>query len=148
MSTSRETICAALLATLAAASGVTVASRRFVPFDEVGTSDFPYLILMQDRETVDASMRQAGGSPAVHKLEFKALIYAMGDGTEQAIPATALNAMVDGIEAALTPVGMLRQQNLGIPAIQWAVISGPIEYDGSAFGNVGIAVIPLEVLFT
>ena len=144
----RETIASTLLTFLATASGVTASSRRFTAFDEVATGDYPYLILMQDREVIDPSQQQAGAFVAEHRMQFKVLLYALGDGTEQAIPATAMNNMLDAIETALRPVGMLRTQNLGLNYVLWTVINGTIEYDGGAYGNYGVAVIPIEVAYS
>ena len=144
----RETIASTLLTTLAAAAGVTTSSRRFTPFDEVAPTDYPALILLQDKDIIDPAMREAGATVATHRMQFKILLYAMGDGTEQAVPAMALNTMCDAIEAALQPVGMARVQQMGIPAVLWTTISGPIEFDGAAYGNYGIAVIPIEVAYS
>jgi len=144
----RETIASTLLTFLANAAGVTAASRRFTPYDEVASGDYPYLILMQDREIIDPSQQQAGAFVAEHRMQFKVLLYALGDGTEQAIAATGLNNMLDAIETALRPVGMLRTQNMGLGYVLWTVINGPIEYDGSAYGNYGVAVIPIEVAYS
>ena len=148
MSGPRETIATTLLALLSEATGVNVATRRFTAFDEVAPGDFPYLILMQDQEQVDTNIREAGATIALKKIAYKVLIYASGDGTENSIPATALNNMIDAIEAALTPVGFANLQQLGLPYVRWALLKGPIEYDGSAFGNVGVAVIPIEVAYS
>ena len=144
----RETIASTLLTFLANASGVTVASRRFTAYDEMAPGDYPALILMQDREIIDPSQQQAGAFVAEHRLQFKVLLYALGDGTEQAIPATAMNNMLDAIETALRPVGQARSQNLGLNYVQWTVINGTIEYDGGAYGNFGVAVIPIEVAYS
>lgn len=145
---SRESITVALKALLATATGVAASSRHFDNYDEVAPGDYPYLILLQDRETIDPAMQQMGGRPAIHRLQFKVLLYALGDGTEDTVPATALNGMIDAIEAALMPVGAPQRQTLGIANVQWAVINGPIEYDGGAYGNYGIAVIPVEVAYS
>jgi len=144
----RETIVTTLLNLLDAASDVTVSSRQFKAFDEVAQGDFPYLILLQDREIFDTTMPEMGAAIGLHKMQFKVLLYALGDGTEDALPATALNNMVDSIEGALRPLGLARTQNLGLPYVNWAFINGPVEYDGSAFGNFGIAVIPIEVAYS
>ena len=147
MTAMREPIATGLLALLAAATGVVVASRRFVPWDEVATGDLPYLILMQEREEFDVELVKAGGTPIIKRLQFKAIIYTNGDGTENSLPATSLNAMVDAVELVLRPVGFATFQRLGLSWVQWTVINGPIEFDGSAYGNLGMAIIPIEVAY-
>lgn len=143
----RENIGTALLATLAAAAGVAVASRRFTPIDEVAPGDMPYLILLQDQETEDNAFYAAGGQTSLKKLHFKALLYALGDGTENSLPITQLNNMVDAIETALRSKAPIQQQ-LNVAGIQWASINGTISFDGGSYGNLGVALIPLEVAFT
>lgn len=143
----RETIAKTLLLFLSNAAGVTAYSRRYTALDEVADGDFPYLILLQDREQIDTAMEQAGATIGLHRFQFKVLLYALGDGTENAIPATQINNMVDAIEAALR-APYAKSQTLGLSFVQWAVINGPIEYDGSAYGNHGIAVIPIEVAYS
>ncbi|GEM_PF-5556369 len=145
----RETIASTLLTTLATAAGVSASSRHFTAFDEVAAGDYPYLILMQDREIIDPTMQQGGSPAAEHRMQFKVMLYAIGDGTENTVPATQLNNMLDAIEDALRPRGLQsRYQTLGLSYVMWTVINGPIEYDGGAYGNFGIAVIPIEVAYS
>jgi len=145
---SRESIVTGLLAALAAATGVTVATRSYKHFDEVSPGDMPYLILAQDMEVPDPTMQQAGAFVSLKKMQLTVLLYVMGDGTEASVTATPLNNMIDAIETALLPIGQSRTQTLGITGVQWVTVSGPIHYDGSAFGNTGVAVIPIEVCFS
>jgi hypothetical protein len=68
-------------------------------------------------------------------------------GDPYVAPATVLNPLVDGVEAALLPLAATGLQNLGLPAmVQHAYIAGKIETDEGVLRDQAVAIIPVEIL--
>ena len=62
-------------------------------------------------------------------------------------PATVLNPLIDGVEAALAPLPATGVQNLGLPAmVQHAYIAGKIETAEGVLRDQAVAIIPVEIL--
>ncbi len=130
----REPIYAALFAALASAAPFVTASRRLRHWSDVGPAEQPALFVAQRRK----------GLPPKWTLALEVFIYvhAPDDVTP---PASALNPLLDAVEAVLAPADPAAAQTLG-GLVEHAWIAGKIETDEGVLGGQAVAIIPIEVL--
>jgi hypothetical protein len=137
-----EPIYEGLKALMARAPSLKLVSRRLRHFTQVSSSEHPALFITQKGEqTVNTK-----GQPTKWHLKMDVYLYVhVGDDME-AVPSTALNAVLAEIRALLVPhpVAGVPDGLQGLVSHAW--IGEEIElFDGVA-GAQAIAVIPLEVL--
>lgn len=138
----REAIWNAVLAKLAATVGAKSASRRFVPFDQIPAESQPALFLAQTHET----HKQHTGRPAILRLKADLFLYTNRGGNDQILPSTALNTMLDALDAALAfdDVAMGRCTLGGIVQHAW-IYEDTIIAEGQE-GAQAVAIVPIEIL--
>lgn len=143
----REAITTALWARISAISGVKTTGRRLRHFSEVDPTEMPAIFLGVDNATAD----QERGRKASWDLKFSVYVYcheaaAIG-------PSSALNGIVDAIDAALQITGAEFKpgQTFG-PTTLGGLVSHAwmttVETDEGSLGDLGVAVCSIEVLAT
>lgn len=134
----REPIYSALFALLSAAASFATASRRLRHWSDVGPAEQPALFVVQKSETAE----RKAGLPAKWRAAVDVYVYVHAPD-ETTAPATALNPLLDAIEAALASQGVV--QTLGdLAAHAW--IAGKIETDEGVLGGQAVAIVPVEIL--
>jgi len=139
----REPIYAALFALVADAANFVTTSRRMRHWSGLTPAEQPALFMRQKAELASVA---ALGAPSVWTLAVELYVYAHVSNPYVA-PATVLNPLVDGVEAALAPLPATGIQNLGLPAmVQHAYIAGKIATDEGLLRDQAVAIIPVEIL--
>jgi hypothetical protein len=139
----REPIYAALFGLVADAANFDTTSRRMRHWSGVTPAEQPALFMHQKAERASVA---ALGAPTVWTLVVEIYVYAHASNPYVA-PATVLNPLIDGVEAALAPLPATGLQNLGLPAaVQHAYIAGKIETDEGVLRDQAVAIIPVEIL--
>ena len=116
--------------------------------DALAEQDMPALYLIELSELHDY---RGSDQPALIVFNCEAWIYTKVGATENAIPATMLNVLIDGIERALyptmmTPSGRGYRQNLGLRGVHYCRIEGEVTKDPGHQGQLASAIIPLRIL--
>ncbi|HUC62653.1 MAG TPA: hypothetical protein VMF53_11935 [Alphaproteobacteria bacterium] len=139
---SRETIYAALFALVSSLPGVAFASRRLKHWSDVAPALQPALFMVQKRE----QPKEARGLPTHWTFTVDLYLYANSGADPNAIPAQALNALIDALEAALAPDPVSGVQTLGgLVTHAWLDPSG-IETDEGVLGDQAVAIVPVQIL--
>ena len=136
----REPIYAALFATLSSAASFVTASRRLRHWSDVGPAEQPALLVAQKSETA----QRRKGLPPKWTLAVDVFVYVHAPDDATA-PTSALNPLLDAIEAVLAPVDPTATQTLG-GLVEHAWIAGKIETDEGVLGGQAVAIVPVEVL--
>jgi len=134
----REPIYATLFALLSGAAPFVTSSRRLRHWSDVGPAEQPALFVVQKSETAE----RKAGLPAKWRALVDVYVYAHAPDDTTA-PATALNPLLDAIEAALAPQGAVQTLG-GLAAHAW--IAGRIETDEGVLGGQAVAIVPIEIL--
>lgn len=142
---SRESVAIALFNQLKSAAGFVTTSRRLRHWSDVAPVEMPAFFLAQGDEAQDPNFSRMGGVP-LRRTTFKAYIYVHAGGTPDSVAASALNPLLDALEAALKPLPG-QKQTLGDTVVH-AFINGAIETDEGNLGDQAVAIIPIEVLTT
>jgi hypothetical protein len=139
----REAIYAALFARIAGAANFVTTARRLRHWSGLTPAEQPALFMRQKSEVATVTTL---GAPTVWTLLVDLYVYAHA-GDPYVAPATVLNPLVDGVEAALAPLAATGLQNLGLPTmVQHAYIAGKIETDEGVLRDQAVAIIPVEIL--
>jgi hypothetical protein len=139
----REPIYAALFALVADAANFVTTSRRMRHWSSLTPPEQPALFMRQKAELASVATLAA---PTVWTLVVELYVYAHASNRYVA-PATVLNPLVDGVEAALAPMATTGLQDLGLPGVvQHAYIAGKIETDEGVLRDQAVAIIPVEIL--
>ncbi len=141
MAISREAIYSALWSQVSGLAGIVTASRRLKHWDDVPPEQQPALFQTQK----DQDPEQKYGLPTKWKLYADLYLYVNSGQDPLAVPAIALNNLVDTIEAALAPSPMSGVQTLG-GLVSHCWINGKIETDEGVLGAQAVAIIPVEIL--
>jgi hypothetical protein len=140
----REPVYGALFALLAGCAGFTTASRRLRHWSDVAAAEQPALFIAQKSETAE----QKRGLPTQWTCDIDAYVYCHAPD-ELTPPTTALNPLLDAIEAALAPQAggdlAANVQSLGGLAYQ-AWINGKIETDEGTLGGQSVAIVPIRIV--
>ena len=136
----REPIYAALFATLSGAAPFISASRRLRHWSDVGPAEQPALFVAQKTETA----QRRKGLPPKWTLAVDVFVYVHAPDAVAA-PTTALNPLLDALEAVLAPSDPGATQTLG-GLVEHAWIAGKIETDEGVLGGQAVAIIPVEIL--
>lgn len=137
----RETVYAGLFARLAAIPGLVTASRRLRHWSDTPAALQPALFMVQRHERP----QQVRGAPSAWTLLVDLYLYAHAGGDPNAAPAQALNALIDGIEAALAPEPASGVQTLGGLVSHCWIDPAGIETDEGALGEQAVAILPVAV---
>lgn len=136
----REPIYAALLTKLSASAGYNTVTRRYKLFADVAPPDMPALFLLQKDEVAQT----VPGLNTVWTIQCDAVIYVSVTDDPTQAASSALNPLLDAIEAALAPSSVSNKQTLG-GLVQHACISGAIRIDEAINGDRMVAVVPIEI---
>ncbi len=134
----REPIYSALFALLSGCAPFVTASRRLRHWSDVGPAEQPALFVVQKSETAE----RRAGLPTKWRASVDVYVYAHAPD-ETTAPATALNPLLDAIEAALAPQGAVQTLG-GLASHAW--IAGKIETDEGVLGGQAVAILPVEIL--
>jgi hypothetical protein len=139
----REPIYAALFALVAGAADFVTIARRLRHWSELAPAEQPALFMLQKEEIASVATFAA---PTVWTLAVELYVYAHASDPYVA-PASVLNPLVDGVEAALAPSPATGLQDLGLPAmVSHARIAGKIETAEGVLRDQAVAIIPVEIL--
>ena len=97
----REQISAAFFDLVAGAADFTATSRRFVHWDQVNETQMPFLTMLK---TGEVRGRQAEGLPTL-TINAHVFIYMSAGMDPEDVPDTAMNALLDAVDAAVVPTG-------------------------------------------
>jgi hypothetical protein len=137
----REQIYAALWGLGASAATFATANRRLRHWTDVDPAEMPALFMSEKGSLGEI---KALGAPTVWVLYADFYIYVHSSDPYSA-PATALNPLMDAVEAALKPSLVTGLQDLGL-MVRHAYIRGKVETDEGVLGDTAIAIIPVEIL--
>jgi hypothetical protein len=140
---SRETIITALFEKLAASGEFVTTGRRNRDPESIPTNQTPALLLVEHSEKYDVQSRNL---PAKRIINLRAIIYTDVGDDDNAIPATIINNMLDGVDAALAPdspqTGFC---TLGGLAYSVKIDGDVIKAPGDVTGK-GLAIVPIQIL--
>ena len=141
MSFTRESVYAALAASLANLVGIKTVSRRLKHWADVPRDEQPYLGISQARETSEGAI----GAPMKWKWQLDLYLYTNSQTDETA--ATNLNAALDSVCNALNALNPVTGRNtLGLPLdVQYCRVDGSIETDEGTLGQQSVAIIPVTI---
>jgi len=142
---SREHISVAFFDLIAGAADFTATSRRFVHWDQVNETQMPFLTLLK---TGEVRGRLNEGLPTL-TINAHVFIY-MSAGMDPAdTPDTAMNALLDAIDAAVAPTGAdalgRNRQTLG-GLVSHCYPFGPVFIDTGDIDGKAVAAIPFQIL--
>jgi hypothetical protein len=110
--------------------------------DASAEQDMPALYLIELNEL---HAYRGSTSAVVIELNCEAWIYTRVGADENAVPAAALNTLIDAIERALNPNGTHFRQNLGLHGVLYARIEGELQKDPGHSAQTAMAVIPIKI---
>ncbi|MFZ0607403.1 MAG: hypothetical protein WAM75_06980, partial [Xanthobacteraceae bacterium] len=97
----REQISVAFFNLIKGAADFTATSRRFVHWDQVNETQMPFLTMLK---TGEQRGRQCEGLPAL-TINAHVFIYLSAGLDPEDVPDSAMNAVLDAIDAAVAPSG-------------------------------------------
>ena len=97
----REQISVAFFNLIAGAADFTATSRRFVHWDQVNETQMPFLTMLK---TGEQRGRQSEGLPTL-TINAHVFVYMSAGMDPEDVPDTAMNALLDAIDAAVAPSG-------------------------------------------
>jgi hypothetical protein len=121
--------------------GFQSASRRLA--HAIEEADMPALYLIETNEIHPP--RESGGA-ALIELNCEAWIFTTVGADANAVPATTLNNLIDGIERALYPTPQGFRQNLGVNGVLYCRIEGEVQKDPGHNGQIAGAIVPLKIV--
>lgn len=149
MAIDREAIYVALFQRLQTIPGFVTMSRRWRHMDDVLQVEQPALFLLQGNETP----QEVRGMPPQWRLEPTIVIYARHDSDPNIVPGTALNGLIQSVEAALEkqfsdgPYGGPNEWSTTLGGLcSYVKIAGQIVTDEGILGEQAFCLIPLEIL--
>lgn len=157
MTSSRETIYAALFSLLKQAPGLVFSTRRATPFSQLlSENKTPALIQLERDENPEGASRPDPRMPYVWALNVTALVWVASTSDPIFVPATPLNNILDYITIQIPPslpapavapygVGAVRQ-TLGIKGVQSVCLAGAIEKDEGVLAPHSYAAVPIRII--
>jgi hypothetical protein len=124
---------------VALTQGFQTAARRLA--DPNAEQDMPALYLIELGE-----LHTWQDHKPIVELNCEAWIYTKAGATENAVPATTLNALTDGVERALYPTPRGFRQNLAVAGVIYCRIEGEVQKDPGHNGPIASVTIPLRIL--
>ncbi|HVH76760.1 MAG TPA: hypothetical protein VM755_17730 [Stellaceae bacterium] len=139
----RETIYAALWGIAAQAADFVTADRRLRHWTDLSPAEQPALFMTEKGGLAET---KALGAPVVWTLYADFYLYVHSSDPYLA-PSSALNPLVDALEAALAPLPATGVQDLGLPAmVSHAYLAGKIETDEGVLGDQAVAIVPVAIV--
>lgn len=138
----REAIFTALFTLVSSVPLFKLKSRRQMHWDDVNVTDCPAFFMVQKGQTATRATR----SPTVWTFEVDLIVYVKTSGDHKDTPSTALNAVLDAIEAVMAPVNVVDpRQTLG-GLVHDCRIEGAVETDEGALGETAVAIVPVRII--
>jgi len=138
----REAIITALFILVSASAPFATASRRLRLWSSVPSSEKPALFLA---ERGDTYARASEAVPEAVTMQLEIYIYTEAGKDESVVPASALNPLIDAVDAALAPSHLTGLQTLG-GLVSHCWIEGKLMKDAGDLDGDGVAVIPVKIL--
>jgi hypothetical protein len=142
---SREQISVAFFDLIRSAANFTATSRRFVHWDQVNETQMPFLTMLK---TGEVRGRQNEGLPTL-TINAHVFLYMSAGLDPQDTPDTAMNALLDAIDAAVAPAGADalngNRQTLG-GLVSHCYPFGPVFVDTGDIDGKAVAAIPFQIL--
>jgi hypothetical protein len=149
MTPARETIYAKLFSVLQGAANFQTVSRKYTPATNLTDGQCPALFMVQVKERYHHSPTNL---PPLNTLHVDVVVVVSvptmtePTGAETVIPASLLNPVLDGIDAALqTDNPSTNQFTLG-GLVKHCYIEGEIMTDEGTMAPKAMAVVPIEIL--
>jgi hypothetical protein len=141
----REQISVAFFDLVRGAADFTATSRRFVHWDQVNETQMPFLTMLK---TGEVRGRQSEGLPTL-TINARVFVYISAGMDPKDIPDTAMNALLDAIDAAVAPGGAdalngAKQTLGGLVAHCYPL--GPVFVDTGDIDGKAVAAIPFQIL--
>jgi hypothetical protein len=141
----REQISVAFFNLIKGATSFTASSRRFVHWDQVNETQMPFLTMLKSGEV---RARQSEGLPTL-TINAHVFVYLSAGMDPDDTPDTAMNALLDAIDAAVAPGGAdalngNRQTLGGLVAHCYPL--GPVFVDTGDVDGKAVAAIPFQIL--
>jgi hypothetical protein len=143
MALSRTDVYDALWAKLDALDYFTTREQVVRHWADLQPEDMPYLALAMKNQRQEQQQR----TPAKVTMPFELYIYVHRKGASES-PARLLMQAIDYVQNGLYQGPALTTQTLGLSNVHHCYINGTIETDEGALGDVGVAVVPIEILAT
>jgi len=141
----REQISAAFFALVAGAADFTATSRRFVHWDQVNETQMPFLTMLK---TGEMRARQNEGLPSL-TINAHVFIYMSAGMDPEDVPDTAMNGLLDALDAAVAPSGADalngNKQTLG-GLVSHCYPLGPVFIDTGDTDGKAVAAVPFQIL--
>ena len=141
----REQISVAFFNLITGAADFTATSRRFVHWDQVNETQMPFLTMLK---TGEVRGRQAEGLPAL-TINAHVFVYLSAGMDPADVPDTAMNTVLDAIDAAVAPSGADalngNKQTLG-GLVSHCYPLGPVFVDTGDIDGKAVAAIPFQIL--
>jgi hypothetical protein len=141
----REQISVAFFNLVKGAASFTATSRRFVHWDQVNETQMPFLTMLK---TGEVRVRQSEGLPTL-TINAHVFVYLSAGMDPEDTPDTAMNALLDAIDAAVAPGGADvlngNKQTLG-GLVAHCYPLGPVFVDTGDVDGKAVAAIPFQIL--
>ena len=141
----REQIAVAFFNLIKGAADFTATSRRFVHWDQVNETQMPFLTMLK---TGEQRGRQNESLPTL-TINAHVFVYLSAGMDPQDVPDTAMNAVLDAIDAAVAPSGSDalngNTQTLG-GLVSHCYPFGPVFVDTGDIDGKAVAAIPFQIL--
>jgi len=140
----REQIAVAFFNLVAGAADFAATSRRFVHWDQVNETQMPFLTMIK---TGEQRGRQTEGLPTL-TINAHVFLYLSAGMDPEDTPDTAMNALLDAIDAAVAPRGAdavnANKQTLG-GLVAHCYPFGPVFIDTGDVDGKAVAAIPFQI---
>jgi hypothetical protein len=141
----REQISVAFFDLVAGAADFAATSRRFVHWDQVNETQMPFLTMLK---TGEVRARQSEGLPTL-TINAHVFVYLSAGMDPEDVPDTAMNGLLDAIDAAAAPSGADalsgNKQTLG-GLVAHCYPLGPVFIDTGDLDGKAVAAIPFQIL--
>ena len=141
----REQISVAFFHLIAGAADFAATSRRFVHWDQVNETQMPFLTMLK---TGEVRGRQAEGLPTL-TINAHVFVYLSAGMDPEDVPDTAMNTLLDAIDAAVAPAGADvlagNRQTLG-GLVSHCYPLGPVFIDTGDTDGKAVAAITFQIL--
>ena len=111
--------------------------------DPAAEQDMPAMFLVELNEV---HAYRPGNAAVLVELNCEIWVFTKVGAEENAVPAAALNVLIDGIERALYPTPAGFRQNLGVHGVHYARIEGEIQKDPGHSAQTAMALIPIKIV--
>lgn len=141
----REQVSVAFFNLIAGAADFTATSRRFVHWDQVNETQMPFLTMLK---TGEQRGRQSEGLPTL-TINAHVFVYLSAGMDPRDVPDTAMNAVLDAIDAAVAPSGADalagNKQTLG-GLVAHCYLLGSVFIDTGDVDGKAVAAMPFQIL--